>query len=77
MKLQIQESEERQYTEDPAKLKGLLMRSQKAKIADSEKRSLGYETMTTVSDLDSEVRFSLLSGYHKNLNSVNQMRNLR
>ena len=32
-----------------------LIPSQKTKTADSEKRSLGYETMTTVSDLDSEV----------------------
>ena len=55
VKLQVRESSEKQLTQDPPKFRPLV-RSQKAKIADSDKRSFGYETMTTVSDLDSEVR---------------------
>ena len=60
MKFQIQESKEKQYTLDPSTVRPL-KQSQKAKIAVSDKRSLGYETMTTVSNLDSEVRFSVFS----------------
>ena len=41
-------------TQEPPRVRHLI-RSQNSKTADSEKRSLGYETMTTVSDLDSEV----------------------
>ena len=41
-------------TQEPPRVRHLI-RSQKRKTAASEKRSLGYETMTTVSDLDSEV----------------------
>ena len=58
MKLQIQESEERRFTQDLRKVLPA-MRSQKEKVAESDKRSIGYETMTTVSDLDSEVRYNL------------------
>ena len=57
VELQMRESEERQNTQDPAKVRPT-MRSQKVKIAESDKRSIGYGTMTTVSDLDSEVIFS-------------------
>ena len=60
VKIQIQELVEKQYTLDPPKVRPLIRR-QKAKIAESDKRSIGYETMTTVSDLDSEVRFSVFS----------------
>ena len=52
VKLQIPESEETRYTQDPPKVRPA-MRSQKVKVADSDKRSIG--TMTPVSDLDSEV----------------------
>ena len=58
VKLQIQESEEKQFPQDLRKVPPA-MRSQKAKTADSEKQSIGYETMTTVSDLDSEVSFRI------------------
>ena len=54
VELKTLESEETQYTQDPPKLPPR-MGSRKAKIAGSDKRSLGYGTMTTVSDLDSEV----------------------
>ena len=58
VKLQIPEPAEILVTEDPVKVRPL-MQSEKAKIADSEKRSIEYGTITTVSDLDSEVRFSV------------------
>ena len=58
VKLQIQESVEKQFTHNPPKVRPA-MRSQK--IADSDKRSIGYETMTTVSDVDSEVGFNVFS----------------
>ena len=38
-----------------------LVSLKKTEIATSEKRSLGYETMTTVSDLESEVILSFLN----------------
>ena len=57
VELQMRESEERQNTQDPAKVRPT-MRSQKVKIAESDKRSIGYGTMNTVLDLDSEVIFS-------------------
>ena len=60
VKLQIQESVEKQYTQYPPKVHPL-MRSQKVKIADSDKQSIGYETMTTVSGVDFEVRFGVFS----------------
>ena len=58
VKLQIQESVEKQYTHNPPNVRPA-MRSQK--IADSDKQSIGYETMTTVSGVDFEVRFGVFS----------------
>ena len=54
VKLQTQNPVEILHTQNPPRVRHLIQ-SQKTKTADSEKRSLGYETMTTVSDLDSEV----------------------
>ena len=42
------------HTKHPAEVHHLTQ-MQKLKIRDSERRSIGYETMTTVSDVDSEV----------------------
>ena len=54
VKLQTRDLVEILHTEDPTRAPHLI-RSPKKRTTDSEKRSLGYETMTTVSDLDSEV----------------------
>ena len=58
VKLQMQESAEKHCTLETPQVRPA-MQSRKAKFADSEIRSIGYETMTTVSDLDSEVRFTV------------------
>ena len=60
VRLQIQESKENQNTKDALHVLPF-MRSQKAKNGESDKRSIGYETMTTVSHVDSEVRFIVFS----------------
>ena len=50
-KLQIQDPVEIEHTHD------IPRPTRKPKIATSEKFSLGYETLTTMSELDSEVKF--------------------
>ena len=53
--LQVPEPIEMQHKRSPSDIRP----RQKVKIVDSEKQSIGYETMTTVSDLDPEVSFSM------------------
>ena len=59
MKLQTPESVELLQTCDPSVIHHSMERL-KLKMPDSEKQSIGYETMTTVSDLDIEVSFCLM-----------------
>ena len=66
VKLQTPELVEIHQTRDPPNIRH--KQRQKLKMPDSDKQSLGYETMTTVSDLDSEVSFSVYSSVlHKNI----------
>ena len=60
VKLQIPEPTETQQTQDPPRFRHLTQR-QKTKMPNPDDRSIGYETMTTVSDLDSEVSFRIVS----------------
>ena len=64
VELQIPESSEKQHMEDSRHP----MARQKARIADSDERSLGYETMTTESELGLEV--SLLTVHYIKLHKM-------
>ena len=48
------------HIRDPPDIHHLMQRI-KLKIAGSEKQSMGYEAMTNVSDLETEVSFSVYS----------------
>ena len=58
VKLQTPELDEMHHVRNPPDIHHLMQRI-KMKIAGSEKQSMGYETMTTVSDLEPEVSFSV------------------
>ena len=49
----------RVQTGDSVEVQSLTPGLQRLKVTDLEKSSIGYETLTTVSDFDSEVRLSL------------------